>query len=650
MGDARIVRYLIEKDVRLDPLPYAGATTDMAPLAIACLHGHMEIAELLLASGAHINGVSLIDTSLSPLLDTVRHGRVEMVQWLVDNGARVDILDKNGEMPILSAASQGRRRIVDVLLAAIPSDAASARDTYYSLMRTESASSGSFDVLKHLVEHGVGKFDSHDGKRADILGAAVRSQRVEMVRYILKKREFERGESMTTSLFVAIYARRSDIAELLIAHGADFYDLRSTFGESSVHFAIKGGMVSTLEVMFRCELDIGHLMPDHQGRTVMHAIAEYGDVRMLALVKRMFGDTLDLNACTSFGDQTPFQLACENGRADAVEFLLAEYPSGSFDINFCNSFHNTALKLAASRGHLDIVIRLLHAGALVETGGAGYSALAAAAGAGHFEVVELLCGHGASVNEGSVLHSVARGGHAPMLEYLIEKWHASMVYRTRDAELSLLDVAVPHPHLVRALLSYSGAELESDLQQSSSALCRAVLRGNFEAVQLLVRYGANVNAPFTSTQDDGQRDLELTPLTAAALAGDLGVVAYLCENGADLELATDQNETVLYLAVARGLVNWSRTCSQSTAWEWNTEQQWGSVQWRSQNATKRSQSGPEGCRPESCSCWKAMERGLRGSSFTRSTTRRGCWKLQAYATGRQRMLAQFVDGVVKQYW
>lgn len=186
MGDARIVRYLIEKDVRLDPLPYAGATTDMAPLAIACLHGHMEIAELLLASGAHINGVSLIDTSLSPLLDAVRHGRVEMVQWLVDNGARVDILDKNGEMPILSAASQGRRRIVDVLLAAIPSDAASARDTYYSLMRTESASSGSFDVLKHLVEHGVGKFDSHDGKRADILGAAVRSQRVEMVRTFLR--------------------------------------------------------------------------------------------------------------------------------------------------------------------------------------------------------------------------------------------------------------------------------------------------------------------------------------------------------------------------------------------------------------------------------------------------------------------------------
>lgn len=456
---------------------------------------------------------------------------------------------------------------------------------------------------------------------------------------------------MTTSLFVAIYARRSDIAELLIDHGADFYDLRSTFGESSVHFAIKGGMVSTLEVMFRCGLDIGHLMSDHQGRTVMHAIAEYGDVRMLALVKRMFGDTLDLNAYTSFGDQTPFQLACENGRADAVEFLLAEYPSGSFDINFCNSFHNTALKLAASRGHLDIVIRLLHAGALVETGGAGYSALAAAAGAGHFEVVELLCGHGASVNEGSVLHSVARGGHGTMLEYLIEKWHASMVYRTRDAELSLLDVAVPHPHLVRALLSYSGAELESDLQQSSSALCRAVLRGNFEAVQLLVRYGTNVNAPFTSTQDDGQRDLELTPLTAAALAGDLGVVAYLCENGADLELATDQNETVLYLAAARGareLVAYLLT-EHRVGMEYRTAVGFSAVEVAKCNEAIAIRTGGvqtgvlqllegHGARPP-----RQQLYALDDATWLSETASLRHW-------ARQRMLAQFVDGVVKQYW
>lgn len=46
----------------------------------------------------------------------------------------------------------------------------------------------------------------------------------------------------------------------------------------------------------------------------------------------------------------------------------------------------------------------------------------------------------------------------------------------------------------------------------------------YQTVKLLVKHGANVNAPSASRSYHGQWDPKLTPLTAAALADNLGIV------------------------------------------------------------------------------------------------------------------------------
>ncbi|GAB9472424.1 Tkl protein kinase [Globisporangium polare] len=544
MDDVRIVRYLIAKGVRLDGAPY----TAMSPLAIACALRRLEIAQLLHAGGACINGVSS-DNSLLPLPVAVRHGHVEIVQWLVDNGAIVDIPDGNRMTPLMTAVIDDRLRIVRVLLAA------GADPLYESISRetarTLCAVHGSFAVLKYLVEHNIGRF-ARDGACVNILEAAVDVQCVEMVRYILENREFERDHA-TASLRDAIRERNEDIAELLILHGADFTTLTPTNPESASFLAIEANMVETVELMIRRGLESGERV-SVGGDKVMHTMAEFGDARMLAMVKRMFGDSVDLNIRTDHEDLTPFLLACASGNMDAVDFLLTEYPRGSFSINYFNSLGDTALRIAVIAGHVGIVARLLEEGALVEIEGVASSVLFHAASLGSFEAVQILCEHGAivnpSTNEVSVLQSAVWGGHTSLVEYLIEEWDADVSHRAEDG-LTVLDMAVSNPEVVRVLLSCGGAQLESDLQESSSALCYAALLGSFETCMLLVDHAANVNARFANTYV-GEWSIELTPLTAAALIGDLSIVVLLCENGADVELATDQNETALHLAAARG--------------------------------------------------------------------------------------------------
>lgn len=293
------------------------------------------------------------------------------------------------------------------------------------------------------------------------------------------------------------------------------------------YLAIEAGMVETVELMILRGLE-GMQLISRDGHTAMHVMADFGDMRMLALAKRSFGDNVDLNARTSRHGHTTCQLACSHGDIDVINFLFAEYPRESFDINYSSIFHDTALKLAASRGHFDVVARLLQEGADVETKGAGPSALFQAAIEEQYEFVKILCEHGAiadSFNGGrSVMHVVAAIGNTALLEYLTEERHADTSERTEDG-FTILDTAACCPRKVRAvfdgdefdfenyfpgssgeqkhrfalklsietvriLLTNGGADFERDFQESSSALRRTALQGNLEIVKLLIEHGA----------------------------------------------------------------------------------------------------------------------------------------------------------------
>jgi len=151
------------------------------------------------------------------------------------------------------------------------------------------------------------------------------------------------------------------------------------------------------------------------------------------------------------------------------------------------------LHVAASKGQVDVVSRLISDGAFVNARDDGdYTPLHFAAERGHVEVVSLLLSKGADVHAG-MGNSFAK-------------------------------------HL-EGYKSGSGV--------GAIALHCAALKGRTEVVALLISHGANVGA-----RDDG----DITPLHYAALQGQTEVAALLIAKGADVNALTSGNVTPLELA------------------------------------------------------------------------------------------------------
>ena len=125
----------------------------------------------------------------------------------------------------------------------------------------------------------------------------------------------------------------------------------------------------------------------------------------------------DPDTCDQSGT-TMLMLAAANGDELLVDFLLRM--RANYRIH--NRYGETAVALGALRGHVDIVKRLVEAGAPID--GAGWGALHYAAFNGHADVVRYLLAHEADVevrapNQQTALMLAARNGHDDVARLLV---------------------------------------------------------------------------------------------------------------------------------------------------------------------------------------------------------------------------------------
>ncbi len=119
-------------------------------------------------------------------------------------------------------------------------------------------------------------------------------------------------------------------------------------------------------------------------------------------VKEILDKGLDANIVDKAGN-TLLMLAVRDSNDDIVALLIAHRAN----LNSLNANGDTALGLAALRGSLPMVKRLVEAGAQVDT--PNWSPLMYAAFNGHADVVEYLLGRGASID------AQAKNGFTPLI-------------------------------------------------------------------------------------------------------------------------------------------------------------------------------------------------------------------------------------------
>ncbi|KAJ4221452.1 hypothetical protein NW759_006698 [Fusarium solani] len=259
---------------------------------------------------------------------------------------------------------------------------------------------------------------------------------------------------------------------------------------------------------------------------------------------------------------------------------LATVFLGSYQLDAEDSFGRTPLSHAAQKGHVDVVMGLLKAGAHVDADDSNdptsQTPLAYAAQQGHKEVVRCLLEKKADINRKNYVGSTplalaAMGGHHAVLELLLEGGaYIEARGGSNNTPLSLA-AGIGQATAVEYLLQ-KGAKTETRDNSGRTPLLEVAQEGHIDVARVLLNWGADIEA-----RDSRQ----CTALMEAARHGHFSIAKTLLQKGCDVDARCPNGETALIYAVrsdsrkARSLHN--RNYDSNTRLNSDINQPWATV-------------------------------------------------------------------------
>ncbi|KTG42927.1 hypothetical protein cypCar_00000503 [Cyprinus carpio] len=300
-----------------------------------------------------------------------------------------------------------------------------------------------------------------------------------------------RGE---TPLFLAVVHGLRENATFLLQNGCD-PDCRNEDDDSALVAAIKNDQYDLALLLLRYNATV-----DQKGslqRTALHEASVLGLDNFVYLLLQSGADPNIVDVC----EHTPLGLAAQAGHFNVVEILLQKGASvwskpqspGSASVLFD----------AAASGNPDIISLLLEYGAdpNVPTH-TGHLPIHRAAYRGHLLALEQLIPVTKKevIKESgmSPLHSAAAGGHSQCLDLLLSSGsdpnlmlHPRVRRNYEDERRSALFFAVSNNDVQSARRLLKAGAMPN--QDPVNCLQVAMRLGNYELINTLLRYGANVN-------------------------------------------------------------------------------------------------------------------------------------------------------------
>uniref|UniRef100_A0ACD5XU17 Uncharacterized protein n=1 Tax=Avena sativa TaxID=4498 RepID=A0ACD5XU17_AVESA len=244
--------------------------------------------------------------------------------------------------------------------------------------------------------------------------------------------------------------------------------------------------------------------PGKRGDSPLHLAARAGNV---AHVQRIFADSDpelvgELAAHQNQDGETALYVAAEKGHVDVVCEILKFCDVHSAALKATNSFD--AFHIAAKQGHLDVLQELLQAfpALAMTTSSVNATALDTAATQGHIGIVNLLLETDASLariarnNGKTVLHSAARMGHVEVVASLLNK-DPEIGFRTDKKGQTALHMASKgqNAEILLELLKPNVSVIHVEDNKGNRPLHVATRKGNTIMVQTLISSeGIDINA------------------------------------------------------------------------------------------------------------------------------------------------------------
>ena len=339
-------------------------------------------------------------------------------------------------------------------------------------------------------------------------------------------------EAKTTSLHLSSRLVNPDVTELLMKH---FYDIDCLDSDhrTPAFIAATNGWLNNLIILFERGANINHTVtcPVFKvSRDAQNAVRE---------CRR--------RTC----EYSLLHIAAQEGNVDILKFLI-EHHVNALGITGSN---NTAAQLAAANGHLEAVVALKKAGAILD----GIS-LHHAAAEGHSHVVEYLLKEGVRddcIDLSSFMEFCQAGNKKQNINlHLYDNKHLTM----RETALHVA-AKKDHPSVITSLLSDREKSAINCVNiEGRRPLHEAVYYNNYNALKAMLAAGVNTsvrcNASLqTSDLSQNYCSCEFTPLHIAAKHGYHSAATLLIKQNADLNVGDCNGSTPLHIASCHGMVS-----------------------------------------------------------------------------------------------
>ncbi|XP_071104315.1 uncharacterized protein [Haliotis cracherodii] len=291
-------------------------------------------------------------------------GHYDIYNLLVMEGADLSLTDDDNKDCLMFASKGGYLSIVKHLLSLKTFDINRRDRSKKQTAVMMAAERGHYDIYNLLVLEGA-DLSLTDGDTKDCLMFASKGGYVSIVKHLLslKTLDINRQDRSRKQTAVMMAAQRGDydIYNLLVMERADL-SLTDTGNKDCLMLASEGGNVSIVKHLLSLKtFDINRRDRSRKQTAVMMA-AEGGHYDIYNLLE-LEGADLSL---TDTGNKDCLMLACEGGNVSIVKHLLS---LKTFDINRRGgSRKQTALMMAAERGHYDVYYLLVLEGVALSLG------------------------------------------------------------------------------------------------------------------------------------------------------------------------------------------------------------------------------------------------------------------------------------------
>ncbi|XP_062899385.1 ankyrin repeat and SOCS box protein 2 isoform X2 [Mobula hypostoma] len=296
-----------------------------------------------------------------------------------------------------------------------------------------------------------------------------------------------------TALYLATSRGYVECMICLLEAGAEC-DITNKTKETALYKACENKNVEVVKLLVKFNADVNHRC--NRGWTALHEAVVRND---LDIIEALITAGAKIESTNAYG-VSPLFVAAQSGQLEALRFLVKH----GADVNTQANDNASALYEASKNEHTDIVEFLLSQNADANKGNKdGWLPLHIAAARGNMDLIEMLLPVTSKVRVRrsgiSPLHLAAQHNHVDVMEELIEAGYNINALlspeRSRlfeDKRTSVLYFAVYNNNVeATEILLKAGANPNVDL---INPLLIAIRHGSIRIIQLLMSYGANINA------------------------------------------------------------------------------------------------------------------------------------------------------------